>query len=652
MSLRAVIAHTPTPPVAAPPWLPDNLCYETLMGSVAYAVSNDTSDADVYGICLPPKDLVFPHLAGEIPGFGRQLKRFETWQQHHIRALDKQWDFQIYSIVTFFRLAMENNPNIIDALFTPRRCVLSSTAVGEYIREHRHDFLHRGAWHKFKGYAYAQLHKIKTKQQDPDSTRVWITDADGVAYDCHDEAVTEFLTEHGWRRFDDIAANDKLAAVDPVTGRIRFEVPNGRIDKSYSGRMFTISPAMSHCVVTENHSMLVSPCHRNPSTSYSYAYVAEKSDWQLVPLSALKAGKRSWFHVRTRAATATDEFDVDDSYLILIGLMVSEGTFQFRADGTVDDGRFCQTEMGKPEFFAAADSIKNQYNLGRYTYARTESGREHIQETIWRLPRQLAERVYADIGHMSRMKRLPTWTLRLSARQATILWAHAVMGDGTATPSDGAVYYTSSVALADSMQAMLIAAGFSCSIRGPYLYPEHPGFNECPMYQVYLSRQVEARAVDFKSTTRCTTIDDVVDRRVVCFDMPSGTLVTRSHGCPAFHGNCKFAYHVIRLLLEVEMILGERSLDLERHAAQLRAVRAGEWTLARILTWAEDKERVLEAAYAASTLPYAPDEALLKRHLLHCLEAHYGNLGAAIQLPGAEADLLRQIAMLTQRYAR
>lgn len=298
MSLRAVITHTPTPPISAPPWLPDNLCYETLMGSVAYAVSNDTSDADVYGICLPPKDLVFPHLAGEIPGFGRQLKRFETWQQHHIRALGKQWDFQVYSIVTFFRLAMENNPNIIDALFTPRRCVLSSTAVGEYIREHRHDFLHRGAWHKFKGYAYAQLHKIKTKQQDPDSTRVWITDADGVAYDA------------------------------------------------------------------------------------------------------------------------------------------------------------------------------------------------------------------------------------------------------------------------------------------------------------------------------------------------------------------KFAFHVIRLLLEVEMILGERSLDLERHAAQLRSVRTGEWTLARILAWAEDKERVLEAAYAASTLPYAPDEALIKRHLLHCLEAHYGSLDAAVQLPGAEVDLLRQIAMLTQRYAR
>jgi predicted nucleotidyltransferase len=159
MSLRKVLAAGAK--VHPPSWLPDNLCYETIMGSVAYGVSSDTSDMDVYGICMPPKDVVFPHLGGEIFGFGRQ--RFETWQEHHVAAHDKLWDFQIYGIVKFFQLAMENNPNVVDSMFTPRRCVLSSTPIGEYIREHRTDFLHKGAWHKFKGYAYSQLNKIRTK---------------------------------------------------------------------------------------------------------------------------------------------------------------------------------------------------------------------------------------------------------------------------------------------------------------------------------------------------------------------------------------------------------------------------------------------------------------------------------------------------------
>jgi uncharacterized protein len=161
MNLRSVVAAGAR--VHPPGWLCDNLCHETMMGSVAYGVSSDSSDMDVYGICVPPKDVVFPHLAGEILGFGTQVKRFESWQEHHVAALGKSWDFAIFGIVKFFQLAMENNPNVIDSLFTPRRCVLSSTAIGEYIREHRVDFLHKGAWHKFKGYAYSQLNKIKTK---------------------------------------------------------------------------------------------------------------------------------------------------------------------------------------------------------------------------------------------------------------------------------------------------------------------------------------------------------------------------------------------------------------------------------------------------------------------------------------------------------
>ncbi len=150
-----------------PRFLADNVHYETMMGSIAYGVSNDASDIDVYGFCIPPKDVVFPHLAGEIPGFGRQQKRFEQFQQHHVATEDgaKVYDVSIYNIVRFFTLCMENNPNIIDSLFTPARCVLHTTAVGQLVRENRRLFLHRGAWPKFKGYAYSQLAKMASKER-------------------------------------------------------------------------------------------------------------------------------------------------------------------------------------------------------------------------------------------------------------------------------------------------------------------------------------------------------------------------------------------------------------------------------------------------------------------------------------------------------
>jgi uncharacterized protein len=155
--------------IGPPRWLPGNVQYETIMGSVAYGVSSDTSDVDVYGWAIPMKEDIFPHLRGEIPGFGRQSRRFEQFQEHHIQDRDalaghgRTYDVTIFGIVKFFSLAMENNPNIIDCLFTPATCVLHSTKAGNLVRENRRLFLHRGAWPKFKGYAYSQLHKLSNK---------------------------------------------------------------------------------------------------------------------------------------------------------------------------------------------------------------------------------------------------------------------------------------------------------------------------------------------------------------------------------------------------------------------------------------------------------------------------------------------------------
>ena len=156
-----------------PPWLPSTTHYLCTMGSVAYGVAGDDSDSDVYGFCIPSKEMIFPHLAGEIQGFGRQIKRFEQWQEHHIQDVDagKEYDFQIYNIVKFFQLCMENNPNMCDAMFVPERCVIHCSAVGNIVRENRKLFLHRGCWHKFRGYAYSMLHKMSTKNPEPGSKR-------------------------------------------------------------------------------------------------------------------------------------------------------------------------------------------------------------------------------------------------------------------------------------------------------------------------------------------------------------------------------------------------------------------------------------------------------------------------------------------------
>jgi predicted nucleotidyltransferase len=174
--------------ITPPKYVSGSVQFEVLVGSEAYGVASGQSDRDVYGFCIPPRSLVFPHTAGEIHGFGRQVKRFQQYQQHHIydqsglSGRGCQWDLSIYNIVRYFQLCMENNPNMIDSLFVPDRCILYITRIGTMVRDQRQLFLHKGSWHKFKGYAYSQVKKMMNKKPDPNSKRYEMVKKHG--YDC------------------------------------------------------------------------------------------------------------------------------------------------------------------------------------------------------------------------------------------------------------------------------------------------------------------------------------------------------------------------------------------------------------------------------------------------------------------------------------
>lgn len=163
--------------VDPPEFVKSNTMYECVVGSVCYGVADNLSDYDVNGWCIPPRDVVFPHLRGEIEGFGRQKQRFNGWQKHHVldpSALGgkgREYDLNIYNVVQYMHLCMENNPNMVTTLYVPRECILHSTPVAEVVRESRDIFLHKGAWHRYKGYGYQQRHKMQGKNPEEGSKR-------------------------------------------------------------------------------------------------------------------------------------------------------------------------------------------------------------------------------------------------------------------------------------------------------------------------------------------------------------------------------------------------------------------------------------------------------------------------------------------------
>lgn len=154
--------------ITPPPYVYKNLQYEVIMGSFAYGVSSETSDLDIYGFCIPYKSIVFPHTTGRyIFGYDATVpENFSQWQEHHIidQYKRKEYDFNIFNIAKYMRLCADGNPNMIDSLFVPFRCITHSSPIGNLVRECRFDFLSKQCWVKFKGYAYSQLHKIDIKK--------------------------------------------------------------------------------------------------------------------------------------------------------------------------------------------------------------------------------------------------------------------------------------------------------------------------------------------------------------------------------------------------------------------------------------------------------------------------------------------------------
>lgn len=157
-----------------PPWMTSNMCFEGMTGSVSYGCNeSNTSDIDMVGFCIPPKYVIFPHTAGFVLGFGDQPPAFNQFQAHHVEDKEKgrNYDVTIYGIVKFFELCRQNNPNMVDSLFVPTRCITFHSEVYTRVRECRRWFLHKGCWHKFRGYAHQQMAKLTRGAQKANPKR-------------------------------------------------------------------------------------------------------------------------------------------------------------------------------------------------------------------------------------------------------------------------------------------------------------------------------------------------------------------------------------------------------------------------------------------------------------------------------------------------
>lgn len=119
--------------------------YEVLTGSRAYGFAREDSDYDYKGIAIPPLDTLY--------GFAYNFEQYE------------QGERTIYDIRKFFNLAKDCNPNVIELLWIPDKCVKTRSVWSDLLRENRHLFLSTKARFTFSGYAIAQLKRIQVHRK-------------------------------------------------------------------------------------------------------------------------------------------------------------------------------------------------------------------------------------------------------------------------------------------------------------------------------------------------------------------------------------------------------------------------------------------------------------------------------------------------------
>lgn len=117
--------------------------FECIIGSQAYGINNESSDIDKSGVFIPSKDYYYG------------LKRVEQFGYENE-------DKTIYEIRKIIKLLADNNPNCLDLLFIPERCIIKITPYWEKVIEQSHLFLSKKSRYTFAGYAISQLNRIKT----------------------------------------------------------------------------------------------------------------------------------------------------------------------------------------------------------------------------------------------------------------------------------------------------------------------------------------------------------------------------------------------------------------------------------------------------------------------------------------------------------
>lgn len=457
-----------------------------------------------------------------------------------------------------------------------------------------------------------------------------------IGYDCYSED-TEFLTDSGWRLFDQVTETDRLATIfldrsearvcnmgvrpsNLTWGCVEYQKPLERFDGTYTGNMYHYTGNHTDTLVTANHRMLTRHVEINNDKA---------QEWSLKEAASLGSHFDFLRTITPRKKNYSNKQHFEGlpisppEYLKLMGWFLSDGTVLFQG-GKVSAIHISQKQGGKlsaalEQFILESAEIAN---ASLYAYWKGPNGFRSMPITEQILSVRgpvIRERIYADCGH-SKEKRIPRWVFGLSKRLMEYLLDGLMGGDGTVrkTSFKSLIYYSSVKGLADDVNELAFHCGFETSLWGPYKYAEE----DPEMWQVHVNKNIEQHRRLTKSVNLAKI--PVVGQRIVCFSVPNGTLVTRRNGRIGLHGNCKHGMHLARLIIACRTIFETGTLEVYNPDPWLRDIRDCKVSYEDLMAWVGEQKEGLTALAVKSSLPSRVDSDWLDDLAVRIISKHLG----------------------------
>jgi hypothetical protein len=150
-------------------WLNENLLFETVTGSHAYGCQNENSDFDFVAVSMDQHCCLYPTEYGYVQGFDN-LPKFNSKDlkgQGNKLTLEngKEVEGKWHSLTNFFYLVgVKGSPDLVELLFVKDQLVKYCHPLFANVRDNKKLFLSLQCFNAFKGYAFAQLSRLKREK--------------------------------------------------------------------------------------------------------------------------------------------------------------------------------------------------------------------------------------------------------------------------------------------------------------------------------------------------------------------------------------------------------------------------------------------------------------------------------------------------------